>query len=87
MTTAIHKLRGPGHATTEWGTPRATCETFGFGLTWLYEQLRNGRIESAIIQKPGTTRGKRLVNYNSVRKFLSDAVVKQSYDQSNESTY
>jgi hypothetical protein len=44
---------------------------FGIGRTLAYELLRDGRIKSVNLRRDGCTRGKRLVEVESVRQFLA----------------
>ena len=49
-------------------------ERFGLSRTHAYLLTQEGRIKSICLRRPGTTRGRRLWHYQSVKKYLSSLV-------------
>jgi hypothetical protein len=44
---------------------------FGLGRTYLYQLLQDGLIQGVSIRREGQTKGKRLWNVASIRRFLA----------------
>jgi hypothetical protein len=55
----------------EWGDVRDVQRQFGIKETHLYQLMKEGRIKSALIRGRGRSRGKRLINFASVRAMLA----------------
>jgi hypothetical protein len=55
----------------EWGGVQDVQKQFGIKETHLYQLMKEGRIKSVLIRGRGKTRGKRLINFASVRAMLS----------------
>jgi len=55
----------------EWGDARDVQRQFGIKETHLYQLMREGRIKSVLVRGRGKSRGKRLINFASVRAMLA----------------
>jgi hypothetical protein len=56
----------------EWGDLRDAQRVFGFRETHLYYLIKSGRVKSVLIRGRGKTRGKRLINFDSIREMLAE---------------
>jgi hypothetical protein len=54
----------------EFLTIPASCRFSSLGRTEIYLAIRDGRIKSISLRKPGTARGRRLVSVASLREYL-----------------
>jgi len=61
----------------EWGDVRDVQRQFGIRETHLYQLMKEGRIKSVLIKGRGRSRGKRLINFASVRRLLAEAQEKE----------
>jgi hypothetical protein len=55
----------------EWGDVRDTQRQFGIKETHLYQLMKEGQIKSVLVKGRGKSRGKRLINFASVRAMLA----------------
>ena len=53
-------------------SPGATCPHFGLKRGSYYELIRQGRIKSIVVARPGCKRGRRLLLYESVAQCLQN---------------
>ena len=51
----------------EWGDVRDAQRIFGFRETHLYYLMKAGAIKTVLIRGRGRTRGKRLINFDSIQ--------------------
>ncbi len=58
-----------------------TCQLYDFGRTYLYGLMKSGKIRSVLLRKCGAAVGKRLVELESVRKFIRDQAEQQTVYQ------
>jgi hypothetical protein len=56
----------------EWGDVRDAQRIFGFRETHLYHLMKAGAIKTVLIRGRGRTRGKRLINFDSIRRMLAE---------------
>jgi hypothetical protein len=49
---------------------RGTDPYFGLTRPWYYNAINDGLIKSVSLRRPGTTKGVRLINFQSVRDYL-----------------
>ena len=61
----------------EWGGVADVERQFGIKETHLYQLMKEGRIKSVLIKGRGRSRGKRLINFASVRRLLAEAQEKE----------
>ena len=54
------------------GDVRDAQRIFGFRETHLYHLMKAGAIEAVLIRGRGRTRGKRLINFDSIRRMLAE---------------
>jgi hypothetical protein len=56
----------------EWGGVRDAQRIFGFRETHFYHLMKSGRVKTVLIRGRGRTRGKRLINFDSIRRMLAE---------------
>jgi hypothetical protein len=56
----------------EWGDVRDAQRQFGLRETHLYNLIKLGAVKTVLIRGRGRTRGKRLINFNSIRRMLAE---------------
>jgi len=56
----------------EYGDVRDAQRQFGLKESFLYGLIKEGVIESVLIKGRGTTRGKRLISFDSIRRMLAE---------------
>jgi hypothetical protein len=57
----------------EWLRIPEAMRLFGLGRSALYELVAAEKVESMAFRKPGTTRGVRLIRYDSLASYLQSA--------------
>jgi len=58
----------------EWVRPNQATKVFGIGRTKLYELIAEGKIKSVSLKARGTTRGTRLISYDSLADFIESHI-------------
>lgn len=58
----------------EWIRINQTTKIFGIGRTKIYELISEGKIKTASIRSRGTTRGTRLLSYDSVASYIESQI-------------
>jgi hypothetical protein len=58
----------------EWVRPAQATQIFGIGRTKVYELIAEGKIRTASIKPRGTTRGTRLISYDSLADFIESHI-------------
>jgi hypothetical protein len=61
----------------EWLRPRDAWLVFGISRSDLYKLMDEGLVKSACLRKRGAERGKRLVSFDSLANYISDAAEKE----------
>ena len=56
----------------EYGDVRDAQRVFGFRETHLYHLMKAGAIKTVLVRGRGRTRGKRLINFDSIRQLLAE---------------
>ena len=59
-----------------WIPPNQAEHTHGFKRSLLYELIKNGDVESAVIRKKGSSKGIRLVNAASLDAYIRQHIQK-----------
>ena len=62
----------------EWGDVKDARRTFGLKENLAYTLINTGAIESIVIRSKGKARGKRLINFASVRRLLASLAASES---------
>jgi hypothetical protein len=55
----------------EWGDSRDVQRIFGIKESHLYQLMKEGTVKSILVKGRGRTRGKRLINFSSIRRLLA----------------
>jgi hypothetical protein len=58
--------------TPEWGDSRDVQRIFGIKESHLYQLMKEGTVKSILVKGRGRTRGKRLINFHSIRRMLAE---------------
>jgi hypothetical protein len=58
--------------TPEWGDSRDVQRIFGIKESHLYQLMKEGTVKSILVKGRGRTRGKRLINFDSIRQMLAE---------------
>jgi hypothetical protein len=56
----------------EWGDVRDAQRQFGLRETHLYHLMKLGAVKTVLLRGRGRTRGKRLINFDSIRRMLAE---------------